>query len=502
MDDSERERAQNWLLAEDNARIVLLTVSSLALAVASILLWRVKHVEIPVNDHGPDSQQAHSAQSIITAALSTFHIASNTPGECDMTESEQPSAPEASSTSANIEQKASRSKERRRRAKVPYKELLKGGKKTKSTPKATQPKTLVHQDNSGSESPAFESESKSTTSNDNITPVAPCTSHLPSPTPDHPEESLVSHLSVESPPAVELHEDRLLPTCMPASGSEPASVSRHVTFHSAMRTSRSEHTHQHDTADTIQPAGSPCHDDPAPSIPESSSSTTSTEDHDSHERASSSISYPQSRSMPLRVSTSTHALDWDGQSHRAGAHTKPPRVMSKQRGADKSNGSSVISASISHSTPLASSSASHYVSPARITLLSTSASASSSPLHPNTGSSIEPSRSPSGSSPQLAPSPTLPHVTFPTLNPLQASPNDHTHTYSSTIENPIMNGRKVAGPPIPTASRASTPPPGVSVHNGHIGSPVGPLSAQTQLASMRGALEACETTRREGSCGG
>ncbi|KAG2336144.1 hypothetical protein BDR05DRAFT_971230 [Suillus weaverae] len=486
MDDGEREHVQNWLLAEDNARIALLTVSSLALAVASILLWRAKHMENnPGNDHGPGSQQARSAQSIITTALSTFHIASNTP--------EHQNTPEAlSSASADMEQKASRSKERRRRGKVPHKELLKGGKKAKSTPKIAQPKTSVHQDNSGSESPVFESGFKSTTGNNNIAPVAPFTSRLPSLIQDPPGENLVSHLSVESPPAVESHEDRLLPTCMSTSSSEPAAVSRHVTSNNpTMRTSRSEHTHPHAAVDNIQPAGSSCHDDPAPSMPESSPPTTSTEDHDSHERASSFTSYPQSRSMPLRVSTSTHALDLDGQSqtHRAGAHTKSPRSMSKHRGADKSNGNRVISASISHSIPLASSSASCYPSPARITL-STTASASSSPLHANLGSIIEPQPSPSGSSPQLTPSPTLPHVTFPTLNPLQASPNDHTHTHSSTIESPLMNGKKVAGPPIPTASRGSTPPPGVSVHAVHMGSPAGPLSAQTQLASMRGALEA------------
>lgn len=488
MDDGEREHVQNWLLAEENARIVLLTVSSLALAVASILLWRAKLVENNYgNDHGPDSQHSRSAQSIINAALSNFHITSNTPGECDMTETEHPNTPEVSST-VDMEQKASRSKERRRRGKVPHKELLKGGKKAKSTPKTTQPKSPVHQDNSGSESLAFELESKSTTSIDNIAPVAPSTSRLPSPTRDPPEETLVSHLSVESPPAVEPHKDRLLPACMSVSSSEPASVSRHVTpNNSAMHASYSEHTHPHDTADNIQPAGSPFHDDPAPSMP----ATTSTAEHDSHERASSFASYPQSRSMPLRVSTPTHALDLDGQSqaYRAAAHTKPPRVISKHLGAEMSNGSRVISASISYNTPLASSSASHCASSARITL-STSASASSSPLYPNPESSIEPPPSPSGSSPQRVPSPTLPHVTFPTLNPLQASPNDHTHTHSSMIESPIMNGKNVAGPPIPTASRGSTPPPGVSVHTVQIGSPAGPLSAQTQLASMRGALEA------------
>ncbi|KAG1765541.1 hypothetical protein EDD22DRAFT_880405 [Suillus occidentalis] len=469
MDDGEREHVQNWLLVEDNARIVLLTVSSLALAVASILLWRAKLLA--------------SAQSIITAALSTFHIASNTPGECDTTETEHPNTPEVSST-ADMEQKASRSKERRRRGKVPHKELLKGGKKAKSTPKTTQPKTPVHQDNSGSESLPFESEFKSTTSNDYIAPVVPSTSRLPSPTQDPHAEIPVSHLSVESPPAAEPHEDHLLPACMSVSSSEPASVSRHVTSNnSAMRTSRSEHTHSHDTADNTQPAGNPCHDDPAPTMP----ATTSTEEHDSHDRASSFTSYPQSRSMPLHVITPTHALDLDRQSQacRAGAHTKPLRLMSKHPGADMSNGSRVISASISYNTPLASSSASHCASSAPITL-STSASASSSPSYPNPGSNIESPPSPSGSSPQRVPSPTLPHVTFPTLNPLQASPNDHTHTHSSTIESPIMNGKNVAG---------------VSVHTIQIGSPAGPLSVQTQLASMRGALEAArlreEKTRAE-----
>ncbi|KAG1852849.1 hypothetical protein DFJ58DRAFT_399298 [Suillus subalutaceus] len=249
MDDGEREHVQNWLLAEDNTRIVLLTVSLSPSLLLPILLWRAKHVEnIPENDHGPDSQQARSAQSIITAALSTFHIASNTPGECDMTEPEQPNTPEASSTSVDMEQKASRSKERRRRGKVPHKELLKGGKKAKSTPRTTQPKNSVYRDNSGSESPLFESEFKLTTSNDNIAPVAPSTSRLLPPTPDPPEENPVSHSRAESPPAVEPHEDRLLPACMSASSSEPASVSRHVTSNKpAMRTSRSEHTHPHGT---------------------------------------------------------------------------------------------------------------------------------------------------------------------------------------------------------------------------------------------------------------
>ncbi|KAG1733887.1 uncharacterized protein EDB91DRAFT_1348688 [Suillus paluster] len=493
MDDGEREQAHNWLLADDN-RLFFLTFSSLALAVASILLWRAKYVDnYPVNDN-PDSQQAHS---ILTAALSTFHIASHsTPGEFDMTVPEKLGTPEAAtSATTELEQKASRSKERRRRGKVPYKEIIKGGKKTKSTPKATQSRLPAH---SRSESPALEMESKSSSSSDNIVPVAPSTSSLASPASDLPEEHLVSPLSAESPPAGEPHEDRSLPACMTASSSEPASVSRHntVTSHnSAMRTSRSEHTQLHGTVDNVQPASSPCHHDPAPSIPELSSPTTSTaplsEDHDSHERVSSFTSYSQSQSMPLHASTSTHALDWDGQSqaYTADALTKPPRLTPKQRGADKSNGSCAILTSISHSTLLASSSASHSIPPARITV-SNSASASSSPLYPNPGSTIGLPPSPSGTSPQPAPSPTLPHFTFPTLNPLQASPNDHTHTHLNTIESPIMNGKKAAGPPIPSASRGSTPPPGVFVHTAHIGSPAGPLSAQTQLASMRGALEA------------
>ncbi|OAX43412.1 hypothetical protein K503DRAFT_765861 [Rhizopogon vinicolor AM-OR11-026] len=496
MHDAEREHAHNWLLAEDN-RIFLFTFSSLALAVASLLLWRAKHGDNhPVNDR-PDSQSAHSSQSVLTAALSTFHLASRAPGEYDMKVPERLSTPE-SSTSANTDEKPSRSKERRRRGKVPYKELLKGGKKTK--PLLNAIKLPTHQDHDHSESLALETESKSMSSNDNL---APPTSPLPSPALDSPEENSLSHLNTESPLAGECHEERCQPpACMTASTSEPVSVSHQNTImyhHSAMRPSRSEHACPPDTTHNTQPAESPCHlDDPAPSIPESSSSALA-EDHDIHERASLSTSYHQSQPMPLYVSASTYASDLDGQSQAyttsIRTNPKPPRFMFKQRGADNPNGNFAISSSISDNVFLTSSS---HISPPRITPPS-SASASSYSLHQDPGLNTGVPSSSSGSSP------TLPHVTFPTLNPLQASANDHTHTHPSTIEGPTLSGKK-ATPPIQTTSRGSTPPPGASAHNGRTDSPAGPLSAQTQLASMRGALEAArlreEKARGEAECMG
>ncbi|KAJ8596819.1 hypothetical protein M405DRAFT_86830 [Rhizopogon salebrosus TDB-379] len=488
MNDGEREHAHNWLLAEDN-RLFLFTFSSLALAVASLLLWRAKHIDDhPVNGR-PDSQSAHSAQSVLTAALSTFHLAGRAPGECDMAVPQQPSAVE-SSTSVNSEQKHSRSKERRRRGKVPYKELLKGGKKTKVVLNAT--KLPAHQDESHGESLVLETESKSMTSNDNVEPP---TSPLLSPSLDNPEENTVLYLSTESPVAEERHEERCpLPLCTTASPSEPASVLRQNTIkshRSIMSPSRSEHTHPLDSTHNARPLESPCrHNDPTPSIPKSSSPSLS-ENHDTDEQASSFTSYSQSQSMPPYASPPTHASDLGRQAHvyTASHRAKPPRFMSKQGGASNSNENYAMASSISDNVFLASSSATNYVSPARITP-STSASASSFSLHQNSGSNAGIPSSPFGSSAKLNSSPTLPHVTFPTLNPLQASANDHTHTHPSTIESPILSGKKVATPPMQTASRSSTPPSGVSAHSGRTDSPAGPLSAQTQLASMRGALEA------------
>ena len=504
MNDGEREHAHNWLLAEDN-RLFLFTFSSLALAVASLLIWRANSVDNhSVNDR-PDSEPAHSAQSVLTAALSTFNITSRAPGECDLTVSQQPSTAEPS-TSASTEQKPSRSKERRRRGKVPNKELVKSGKKTMAVLIATKPPASQFHDDS--ESLALETESKSMTNNDN---VAPPTSRLHSPDLDSPEVSSVSLLNTGSPVAGESHEERYpLPACMTASTSEPVSISRQTTVtyhHSTMRSSRSQHAHPLDISHNTQPPESPCcHDDPASSIAKSSSLSLSepsslslSDDSDIHERASSSSSFSQSQSMPLFASVSAHASDLGGPSQTCtlSPRTKPPRFMSKQRGADNSNGNHTISGSISTNVLLTSSATIHD-SPPRITP-SSSAPASSSSSGLNSGLS-----SPSSDSPtKLDSSPTLPHVTFPTLNPLQASANDHTHTHSSTVESPILNGKK-ATPPIQTASRASTPPPGASAHSGRTDSPAGPLSAQTQLASMRGALEAArlreEKARAEAEC--
>ena len=485
MNDGEPEHAHNWLLAEEN-RVFFFTFSSLALAVASILLWRAQHVDnLPANDR-PDSQSVHSPQSVLTAALSTFHLASRAPVECDMSSSQQQSTAE-SSTSSTAEQKPSRSKERRRRGKVPNKELLKGGKKAKVAPKLP-----THQDNNHGDSLTPEMEHKSMANDNNIaSPI----SRQPSPTFDGPEENMVFGLSSESPAAGECHEEHYSPASTIASLSEPAPVNdlqqnTVTSHHSMIGPSRSAHAHSIGTTDSTQPTESPCHhDDPAPSIPESSLS----EDHDTH---------GQSPSTVLHASTSTHVSDSGrkSQAYMTSPRTKPPRFMSKQRGSDNSNGGHAVSTTISGNVLLALSTGSNHVSP-RIT---PSTSTSSSSLHQSSESTIGVSSSRSGSPAKLNSSPTLPHVTFPTLNPLQASANDHTHTHSSIVENLNPNGKKPTTPQIQTASRCSTPSIGVSAHIGRTDSPVGPLSAQTQLASMRGALEAArlreEKARTEAEC--
>jgi hypothetical protein len=360
MNDGEREHAHNWLLAEDN-RLFLFTFSSLALAVASLLLWRANHVHNHSVNDCPDSEPAHSAQSVLTAALSTFNITSRAPGECDLTVPQQPSTAEPS-TSASTEQKPSRSKERRRRGKIPYKELVKSGKKTMAVLIATKPPAPQFHDDS--ESLALETESKSMTNNDN---VAPPTSRSHSPDLDSPEVGSVSLLNTGSPVAGESHEDRYpLPACMTASTSEPVSISRQTTVtyhHSTMRSSRSQHTHPLDIPHNTQPPESPCcHDDPASSIAKSSSLSLSepsslslSDESDIHERASSSTSLSQSQSMPpfASVSVSAHASDLVGppQTCTISPRTKPPRFMSKQRGADNSNANHTISGSISTNVP-------------------------------------------------------------------------------------------------------------------------------------------------------
>ncbi|KAG8221555.1 hypothetical protein J3R82DRAFT_1797 [Butyriboletus roseoflavus] len=122
-DGEHTDNLRRWL-ADDlfvlNA-VFLLTASSLAVVLTSCL-WHHIHPE-PVEQQHPDN-----APSIFSAALSSFH----TSALRTVPKTSQQSVPPSSPAPEQKDHKSTRSKERRRRGKDPFKDLLKGGKKSKA----------------------------------------------------------------------------------------------------------------------------------------------------------------------------------------------------------------------------------------------------------------------------------------------------------------------------------------------------------------------------------
>ncbi|KAH7926612.1 hypothetical protein BV22DRAFT_1194281 [Leucogyrophana mollusca] len=514
MGDSEQDQVKSWL--HDENHIILVTVSSIALAIASLIVWRTKHNLLPDQDRRRDRDGQHS---FLASAL---HIVSLAPGEYDMTRSLASKAVSEDPLPSGVpadqkDPKGPRSKERRRRGKDPYKELLKGGKKTKALLKVAKPGGYEGDsaDSHRSVSPFTEMDSKSSASyNETI----PSTSRSPSPAARHSQT--VDSLRIDTPtaPCIGMSssnaqsEDHLSSVSTPGLLVPSTSAPSCIVLENVppeptelLRSSRSEVSYTHDGGTATSRSSEVI---PGPSASSSTSKGSQTDrtvrevtmpttqtcpadsctDPSSHSNVyTSATNLQSSQSMPpqipgytssspslsasdsRRASTSTvtqaHATwDWEGQAQIHGDPTvyhKPPRFRSKPRIPENggcSGSGSPMSASMSYNVPFTT---------------------VSGPSFPSSSASAPSARVPSSSSATLSAKDDLPPVfTFPTLNPLPPPSTSHPSPSVDGKHNASRaNGRGASkNNPTPTPSRGHTPPPSVS--------------AQTQLASMRGALEA------------
>lgn len=166
MTDSEHNDPLHRWLADDpfvlNA-VFLVAASSLAIALTSCL-WH--HI------HAVDQRHPDNAPSIFSAALSPFYISATR--TLPSTTQQQSFSIPPSLAAEERDRKGTRSKERRRRGKDPFRDLLKGGKKSKALLKAI--KTADHDDHPPS---ADTLSNSSVPGNDS----ASCTSRSQSPEP-------------------------------------------------------------------------------------------------------------------------------------------------------------------------------------------------------------------------------------------------------------------------------------------------------------------------------
>ncbi|KAH0828636.1 hypothetical protein J3R83DRAFT_2980 [Lanmaoa asiatica] len=112
--------------------VFLVAASSLAIALTSCL-WHHIHPEPPT----VDQQHPDNAPSIFSAALSSLHssVARIAPST---TQGQSFSVPPSGPAAEQKDPKSTRSKERRRRGKDPFRDMLKGGKKSKALLKAVK----------------------------------------------------------------------------------------------------------------------------------------------------------------------------------------------------------------------------------------------------------------------------------------------------------------------------------------------------------------------------
>ncbi|TFY80862.1 hypothetical protein EWM64_g3150 [Hericium alpestre] len=157
MADVDSKQANAWL--HDDNRVLLATLATLTLATSSVLLWRGKRraaIELPDTDPDPGTGRSSFVQSTL-AALHLSGLASNVSRERD---GESDQAPAAANTALQEggnarpakDPKNSRSKERRRRGKDPLKDL--SSKKFKDILRAqTKRSTTASSEDSPSLSP-------------------------------------------------------------------------------------------------------------------------------------------------------------------------------------------------------------------------------------------------------------------------------------------------------------------------------------------------------------
>ncbi|KAF9223197.1 hypothetical protein BS17DRAFT_880821 [Gyrodon lividus] len=455
MSDGEpQEHVRRWL-TDDVAvlnGVLIVAASSVALVFASLCVWRGKHYHVHTEPTTRDHRGKHldsptntsTAQSMLTAALSSLHIISVSPGEYNMPPADQP-MPSDSPSTLDVEQKdrkAPRPKERRRRGKDPYKDLFKGGKKSKSLLKATR--ADEHGQRHGrSTSPLPEADSKSETAGSVSA-----------------SRSQSSDSASRDPP----RRDRV---ALPANAEADN--------------------------DSVESAGS--HTSPAPAVPSSSNVPNSdfpsrsdivgqypvpndqiiTPDTEMNVSSSSAtiinpakacLSYPSGSISGSRTTQSLHTWEVDFQAGSRGANASKPGTKPRMSPLDD------------NTKPQASSS-----------MPSVSFNGLASPF----SSVLSTASSPSSS---LASSPCMPPVTFPSLNPLPIDARDSIH--STSVNGVGLSTPLISRGPRPSESRSllesMSQVPGPTQLNSQAQTDT-PVSAQTQLASMRGALEAAR--RRE-----
>ncbi|KIJ60782.1 hypothetical protein HYDPIDRAFT_31996 [Hydnomerulius pinastri MD-312] len=481
MSDGEQEQVRRWL-TDDNAvlnGVLIVAASSVALVFASLCVWRAKHHHVHAEPTSTKDHQEHldssslsnlsTAQSVLSAALTSLHIVSVTPGEYGMTPAGQAIPSDASST-LDVEQKdrkGLRSKERRRRGKDPYKELLKGGKKSKTLLKTNKADDDDDADHSRSVSPFTEAESKSNTSgNDNLLSTSRSQSQDTLSRELFDDEQVTP--SASAAPRAEVSLDGGVKSVTPVISPSPASVTLPSSNASSLCSALHRSSHP-DTAGSQPPSP---RDSTTPDANANLPSSPSLKGTETCPPDPSPPSEPLgSRNMhPAQCSQNfpSNPPIWEGgsQAESSGANcTKLPRFRSKPRAAASENIEKPQTPPSTEPYP--------------------SSNGVSSPSLPETESSPSSSRS----------STYMPPVTFPSLNPLPVDMGDFP---SST---PVNN----AGPSTPAVQRGSTPPPsrsrpestpppqlpGQAQFSSQASSQTGTqVSAQTQLASMRGALEA------------
>ncbi|KIK96615.1 hypothetical protein PAXRUDRAFT_825760 [Paxillus rubicundulus Ve08.2h10] len=461
-EDETQEHVRRWLTDDVSVLngALIVAASSVALVFVSLCVWRPKHHHVdtePTRDHLDNSSDTPTAQSVLTAALSSLHIVSLTPGEYNAPPTKPVSSPSSSKLDVHqADRKAPRSKERRRRGKDAYKDLLKGGKKSKALLKAARVNEYDH-DHSRSGSPLAEADSKSkTTGSDAL--LSPSRSQSSdsasreSTTPDRvpPLASTESdYASIQNTTlAGHTFSPRGVTSSSNASGSD---FSSDLPSHS-------------DAVGQYSVSGDPIII-PDTAVNASSSSTTvisSAEVCQPYLPASAGIS-------GSRTTQSLHSWEVDLEVESNGMKsTRLPRLRTKPR-------TSQVDV---NDKPQASSSMPSF-SFSEITSSSPSVSAVSSP------------------SSSLASSPYMPPVTFPSLNPQPIDARDsNCPTFVRDVgpSTPIISPAPT--PPISLSRPESTPLSGQGQRNPQAASQTAiQVSAQTQLASMRGALEAAR--RRE-----
>ena len=480
---------QKFWLHDDNSRILLATLTAIALAAGSTILWRATR-STPAAEHidALSSSDLHSSpgEKVLEREVMNSHSGSHTN-----------TAEASGSTKAS---KSSRSKERRRRGKDHIKEMTKAG-----TTKKSKKQGVVASKTTGDAVP------KSTIVVPEIIEPGPASresldgSTASSSTSRSSSISMAKDPSLLNPDAEELDADlegdiSPFTTTITSSVSAPGAQGRlheeQIQNSTLLRSSQSESIHlatDHNAVLASDPISSFPSSNPN-SLTSSSSSTSSSSDklRDSSSLQPSHSMYPHYTSPSPSSSLSPNgdtSWDYDPQGQAMGStsngnssntYRKPPRFRSRSRG---SRAASPIPTSNSYVPPCNVAFPTTAGNP--LLVPSESAPASTSEILPTftfpTLNNPSPSPSPSPGPSNLTPSSTRPKINTDITHPIQraSTPSSHSHSNPhSANSTPLRTPTPSSQSPMASSSASSSTPSSVSV------------SAQTQLASLRGALEA------------